>query len=171
MVKDPVEALQAAFPEAVFDVVEAFGETTVTVDRDAIVEITTFLRDTPGLDYIFIADITGVDYYPDEPRFAVCYHMFAMVHNHVLRLKVYVPEDDAVIPSLIHEWPLANWPEREIHDMFGIDFDGHPDKRRLLMPQDWEGHPLRKDYPRGQEPVAFSFNWQDIDANKPYAKE
>ncbi len=168
---DPIKALRAEFPEAVREVIKAFGETTVILDRDALMDATVFLRDTPGLEYNFIADITGVDYYPQTPRFAVCYHMYAMLTDQMLRLKVYVPEEDAVIPSLIHEWPLANWAEREIHDMFGVDFDGHPDKRRLLMPHDWEGHPLRKDYPRGKERVAFSFNWQDIDKKKPYAKE
>ncbi|GAB4449942.1 MAG: NADH-quinone oxidoreductase subunit C [Anaerolineae bacterium] len=171
MSQETVAALKARFPDAVYDVIEAFGETTVVIDRAIIREACALLRDTPGLDYNFIADITGVDYYPDAPRFAVCYHLYSMLHNRIIRLKVYVPEDDAVIPSLIGEWPLVNWPEREIQDMLGIDFEGHPDKRRLLMPEDWDGHPLRKDYPLGKEEVQFSFNWQEIDANKPYAKK
>ncbi len=171
MRQETVDALRARFPDAVFDVIEAFGETTVVIDRDIIRQACAFLRDTPGLEYDFLADITGVDYYPDEPRFAVCYHLYSLRHNRMVRLKVYVPEDDAVVPSLIAEWPLVNWPEREIQDMLGIDFQGHPDKRRLLMPEDWEGHPLRKDYPLGRETVQFSFNWQEIDANKPYAKK
>ncbi len=172
MLKDPIEALQAAHPDAVREVTQAFGETTLVVARASIVEALAFLRDTPGLEYNFLVDITGVDYHPATPRFAICYHVYAMLSARVLRLKVYVPEDDAVLPSLVNAgWPLANWPEREIQDMLGIDFAGHPDKRRLLMPADWEGHPLRKDYPLGAEPVAFSFSWQDRDATKPYAKE
>jgi NADH-quinone oxidoreductase subunit C len=171
MVRDPVEAVCAQIPEAVQNVIEAFGETTVVIGRDAIVEACAFLRDAEGLEYNFLADITGVDYYPEEPRFAVCYHLYSMPHNRVLRLKVYVPEGDAVIPTLTGDWPLANWPEREIHDMLGIAFDGHPDPRRLLMPQDWEGHPLRKDYPLEAEPVQFSCNWKDVNAGKPHAKQ
>lgn len=171
MSQETVAALKARFPDAVYAVIEAFGETTVVIDRAIICEACALLRDTPGLDYNFIADITGVDYYPDAPRFAVCYHLYSMLHNRIIRLKVYAPEDDAVIPSLIGEWPLVNWPEREIQDMLGIDFEGHPDKRRLLMPEDWDGHPLRKDYPLGKEEVQFSFNWQEIDANKPYARK
>jgi NADH-quinone oxidoreductase subunit C len=171
MSKDPVEALRARFPDEILDVIEAYGEVTVVVPRERLVEVTCFLRDTDGLELNLLADITGVDYYPDDPRFAVCYHMYSMEHGHVLRLKVYVSGDDAVIPTLVAHWPLANWPEREIHDMLGIAFEGHPDSRRLLMPADWEGHPLRKDYPLGAETVAFSFNWEEIDANKPYAKE
>ena len=171
MAKDPVKATRVQFPEAVQDVIEAFGETTVVIDRGAIAEVCAFLRDTEGLEYNFLADITGVDYYPEEPRFAVCYHLYSMSYNRVLRLKVFAPEDDAVIPTLTGDWPLANWPEREIYDMLGIAFAGHPDPRRLLMPQDWDGHPLRKDYPLGAEPVQFSFNWKGVNANKPYAKE
>ncbi|MCZ7544998.1 MAG: NADH-quinone oxidoreductase subunit C [Anaerolineae bacterium] len=126
MSQETVAALKARFPDAVYDVIEAFGETMVVIDRAIICEACALLRDTPGLDYNFIADITGVDYYPDAPRFAVCYHLYSMLHNRIIRLKVYAPEDDAVIPSLIGEWPLVNWPEREIQDMLGIDFEGHP---------------------------------------------
>ena len=171
MPEETVAALRAQFPDKVYDVIEAFGETTVVIDREIIREACAFLRDTDGLEYNFLADITGVDYYPDAPRFAVCYHLYSMHFNRIVRLKVYVPEDDPVVPSLIGEWPLVNWPEREIQDMLGIDFKGHPDKRRLLMPENWEGHPLRKDYPLGKEVVQFSFNWQEIDANKPYARK
>ncbi len=171
MRQETIDALRAQFPDQVYDVIDAFGETTIVIDRAIIRAACACLRDTPGLKYNFLADITGVDYYPDTPRFAVCYHLYSMPHNRMVRLKVYVPEDDPVVPSLIAEWPLVNWPEREIHDMLGIDFEGHPDKRRLLMPEDWEGHPLRKDYPLGKETVQFSFNWQEIDANKPYAKK
>ena len=169
--QETVDALRAQFPDKVYNVIEAFGETTVVIDRDILREACAFLRDAEGLEYNFLADITGVDYYPDAPRFAVCYHLYSMHHNRMVRLKVYVPEEDAVIPSLIREWPLVNWPEREIHDMFGINFEGHPDKRRLLMPEDWDGHPLRKDYPLGKEEVQFSFNWEEINRMKPFAKQ
>lgn len=173
--KDPVESLQQELPDAVLDVIEAFGETTVVISREAMPGVLAFLRDTPGLLYTFLADITAVDYLGHEPpkpeRFAICYHLLALLSNRLIRVKVYVPEDDPVMPSLYSDWPASDWPEREIRDMFGIDFEGHPDKRRLLMPRDWEGHPLRKDYPLGYETVRFSFNWQEVDAKKPYAKE
>ncbi|MBN1287241.1 MAG: NADH-quinone oxidoreductase subunit C [Anaerolineae bacterium] len=173
--KDPVASLRAELPGAVLDVIEALDETTVVTDRASLPHVLAFLRDTPGLQYNFLVDITGVDYLgytpPAPERFAVCYHLLAMLSNRVLRVKVYVPEADPVMPSILAQWPAANWPEREIQDMLGLDFAGHPDKRRLLMPQDWDGHPLRKDYPLGYETVQFSFNWQEIDAKKPYAKE
>jgi NADH-quinone oxidoreductase subunit C len=99
-----------------------------------------------------LADLTAVDYlrYPgreDGPRFEVVYHLYSLRHNHRLRVKVRLDEDDAVVPTATSLWPIANWLEREVWDMFGIRFDGHPDLRRLLMYEEFVGHPLRKDYP------------------------
>jgi NADH-quinone oxidoreductase subunit C len=168
---NPVESLRAAFSTAMQDVQEFRGEITVIVDPDRIVDVCRYCRDTKGLEYNFLSDVAGVDYFPQEPRFAVSYHLYSMIHNRALRLKVLLPGDDLEIPSIVGLFPSANWSEREIYDMFGITFAGHPDMRRLLMPEDWDGHPLRKDYPLGYETVQFSFNFDEVDKFKPYARE
>jgi NADH-quinone oxidoreductase subunit C len=168
---NPVELLRAAFAEAVQEVPEFRGEITVVVDSEKIVEVCRYCRDTKGLEYSFLSDVAGVDYYPQEPRFGVCYHLYSMAHNRALRLKVLLADDDPVVPSVTGVYPSANWSEREIYDMFGVTFTGHPDLRRLLMPDTWDGHPLRKDYPLGYETVQFSFNFDEVDKFKPYARE
>ncbi len=163
--------IQERFPEAVQDIIEFRGEVTVVVDRKAIVEVAAFCRDTDGLVFNFLSDLTAVDYWPDEPRFAICYMLYSMLFNHSLRLKVYVPGDDPVAPTVTGVYPAAGWQEREVWDLFGIRFEGHPDLRRILMPFDWTGHPLRKDYPLGYEEVQFTFNADRIQAQKPQPKE
>ncbi len=105
------------------------------------------LRDRPDLRFTFLAEITAVDIHPAEPRFELIYLLVSIEHRLRLRLKVRLAGEDARVPTLTSVWPAANWLEREVWDMFGIEFDGHPDPRRLLMPEDWEGFPLRKDYP------------------------
>ena len=168
--QDPVEAIKAALPGALQDVVEFRGETTLYIEPSQIAAVGALLRDADGLRYNFLVDVTGVDNYPDAPRFAVCYHLYSMLYNRMLRLKVRLPEDDPVVPTVTPVWPTANWQEREAYDMFGIVFEGHPDLRRILMTEDWEGHPLRKDYPLGYETVQFSFNADEISKHKPFAK-
>ena len=105
------------------------------------------LRDHPDLRFELLAELTAVDYWPREPRFEVVYVLVSLVHRARLRLKVRLPGDAPQLGTVTGVWPGANWLEREVWDLFGIVFDGHPDPRRLLMPEDWEGHPLRKDYP------------------------
>ncbi len=105
------------------------------------------LRDHPDLRFELLADLTAVDYWPREPRFEVVYLLVSLVHRTRIRLKVRLPGDAAHVGTVSGVWPAANWLEREVWDLFGVVFDGHPDLRRLLMPEDWEGHPLRKDYP------------------------
>jgi NADH-quinone oxidoreductase subunit C len=112
-----------------------------------------------------------VDESPSEPRFNVLYQLRELIHPTTLRLKVRVPGDDPNLPTCTGLFLNANWHEREIYDMFGINFAGHPDLRRILMPADWEGHPLRRDYPLGYEEVEFTFNFDEIEKKKPYAKE
>ena len=170
-VQTAVERIRAQFPDAVQEVVEFRGETTLVVDKGALVEICTFARDTEDLEFDRLSDVSGMDYWPEEPRFAVNYQLYSMEHGTDLRLKVYMPGDDPVLPSVAGVWPAANWWEREIIDMFGLTFTDHPDPRRILLPFDWTGHPLRKDYPLGYEEVQFSFNVKRIDDQKPYAKE
>jgi len=168
---NPVEAARGGLGEAIQDVVEYRGETTIVVDAAKIDQVCRFFRDTAGLEYNFLSDVTAVDYYPQEPRFAMCYHLYLMLHNRRIRLKAYLPGENPKLPTVTSVWLAANFQEREAFDMMGIMFEGHPDLRRILMPEDWEGHPLRKDYPLGYEPVQFSFNYEDINRLKPYAKE
>ncbi|MGE0617118.1 MAG: NADH-quinone oxidoreductase subunit C [Bacteriovoracia bacterium] len=118
----------------------------ITVDKQSIVEIMTFLKNEPGFEYGFLADLTATDESPREPRFDVVYNLAAPGKFWRLRVKAPVAENDTV-PTLISLWQGANWAEREVWDMFGIKFAGHPDLRRILMDMRWEGHPLRKDYP------------------------
>lgn len=118
-----------------------------------------------------LAALTAYDEWPADPRFVVVYQLRHTVSMALLRLKVRVSEADPALPSCAGIFASANWPEREVFDMFGVTFTGHPDLRRILMPSDWEGHPLRKDYPLGYEEVQFTFNFEDIDRKKPYAKE
>src|SRR5258708_31221806 len=118
-----------------------------------------------------LANIAAVDSHPKDPGFAVCFNLYSMMFNRRIRLNVYLDSAEPKVASLTGIWPAANYQEREAFDMMGIMFEGHPDLRRILMPEDWEGHPLRKDYPLGYEPVQFSFNYEDIDRLKPYAKE
>ena len=130
-----------------------------------------FLRDDPELQYIMLSSVTGVDYLGREPRFEVVYHLRSLADPHLVVLKVGVAEENPHLPSLVSLWPTATYQEREIFDMFGLLFDGHPNMHRILMPDDWDGHPQRKDEPLVYEEVAFSFNQAEIDAQKPYARE
>jgi NADH-quinone oxidoreductase subunit C len=171
---DPIESLKAAMPDLALDVHTFRDETTLIVPADQVVTVARYLRDTPGLVYNFLSDISAVDYYPDynrPGRFGVSYHLYSMLYNRRIRIKVFVEEDNPVVPTMTVVWPAANWLEREIFDMMGITFDGHPDMRRILMPQDWDGHPHRRDYPLGYETIMFSFNADDIRKHKPKAQE
>lgn len=166
-----VEMLREKLGEAVLSVEHFRGETTVLIRPDSIVEACTLLREFGPCRFNFLAALTAVDYYPEEPRFAVAYQLYSLPQRVFLRLKVPVPSDRAEVPTIEGVFPNANWHEREVFDMFGLRFAGHSDPRRILMPQDWEGHPLRKDYPLGYEEVQFSFNFDEIDRRKPYAKK
>jgi NADH-quinone oxidoreductase subunit C len=170
-VEKTVAAIKAKFPEAVVDVTGFRGETTVVVKPESILAVSRSIHDDPELNYSYLADLAGVDYYPDEPRFAISYIPYAMAANARFRLKVYLPGDAPQLDSVTGVWRNADWFEREAFDMLGIKFNNHPDLRRLLMPADWVGHPHRKDYPLGYEEVQFSFNWREVDAKKPYAKD
>lgn len=146
------------------------GEVNLFLAPENIVGACLALRDEFGFE--MLVDESAVDYWPqEEPRFHVVYHIRSLEHNRILGLRVPLNGNDPSIPTAIPVYCNANWFERELWDMFGIRFEGHPDPRRILMPEDWEGHPLRKDYPLGYEEVAFTFNRQDVDRHKPYAKE
>ena len=122
-------------------------EMTIYVERDHIREACVVLKDDPSCPFNFLSDVTCVDWYPSEPRFEVIYHLLSIPNKERVRLKVRLNSASPVVESVTPVWPGANYFEREVFDLFGIRFTGHPCLRRLLMPEDWEGHPLRKDYP------------------------
>ncbi|HYN16337.1 MAG TPA: NADH-quinone oxidoreductase subunit C [Terriglobales bacterium] len=122
-------------------------ELTIVVKCPAIREACAILRDDRELQFSFLADITCVDWYPNEPRFDVVYHLLSIPRHERLRLKVRLAGNDPSLESITSVWPSANFFEREVYDLFGVRFSGHPNLRRIMMPEDWEGHPLRKDYP------------------------
>ena len=138
--------LKEKFAASIIDVVEFRGEVTVTVAKDAIIEILSFLKQS--LQFNQLTDLTAVDYLgKKEDRFMMVYQLLSIPHKERLRIKTAVSEAACHIPSAIQVWSTANWLEREVYDLFGITFDNHPDLRRILMTDDWVGHPLRKDYP------------------------
>lgn len=163
--------LKSEFPDAVTGIEEFRGDVTVTIERKEIAKVCQYCHDSEGFEFNLLSDLAGIDYLTTTPRFGVSYVLYSLPCNHTLRLKVLVPEDDPVLPTVTGVWPGANWQEREVYDMFGLTFEGHPDMRRVLMPFDWTGHPLRKDYPLGYEEVEFSFNLERVQANKPSPKE
>ena len=144
-VPEVIEALREQFGEAVLDVAEYAGEQTVYVDKGRLFEICAFLKAKQGFE--FLSDLGGIDRFTEEDRYEVMYNLVSIRNRKRLRLKVRVDEDDMMVPSVVEVWKAANWNERECWDMFGIRFDGHPDLRRMLMPEDFEYHPLRKEFP------------------------
>jgi NADH-quinone oxidoreductase subunit C len=143
-----VSLIRRQFAETIQEIIEAAGEITVVARREGLVQLMTFLRDEPSLRFSYLSDIGGLDLGEfAAPRFAVAYQLYSLEHNHRLRVKVFLEEDDAHLPTMWNVWKASNWLEREIYDMFGVTFDGHPDLRRILMPSDYEGYPLRKDFP------------------------
>jgi NADH-quinone oxidoreductase subunit C len=146
--------LREKFGAAVLETHSRQGDDTAIVPRERIVEISRFLKEDPELTYDMLVDITAVDYLPRQPRFEVVYHYLSLPNLYRVRLKVLVSEEDAEVPTLTELWGAANWLEREVWDMFGVRFKGHPSLRRILMWQEFQGHPLRKDYPiRKRQPL------------------
>jgi NADH-quinone oxidoreductase subunit C len=138
------DALKTRFAVAVPELqAEGFRPAFVVVSPDALLDVARFLRDDPGLRFDSLMCLSGVDY---KERFAVAYHLYSMTHRHAIGLKVFLPRENPSVASVDSVWPAANFMERETFDLFGIDFPGSKDMRRILLPEDWEGHPLRKDY-------------------------
>jgi NADH-quinone oxidoreductase subunit C len=133
-------------------------QATLTVEPASIRAVLAHLREQ---GYAFMSSVHGVDYYPHEPRLGVIYELLDMSRVDRIAVKLRVDSGDPIVPSVTEEWPTANHQEREVYDMFGVVFDGHPDLRRILMPEDYEGHPQRRDFPIGGEPVIFTFNEGD----------
>jgi len=133
---------------AVRDTHAKLGDATALVDKDRLVEVMRFLRDDPELRFDMLTDVTCVDYLGETPRFEMVYHLYSVAKNHRLRIKARVAEQPCEIDTLCPLWASANWMEREVWDMYGVRFTGHPDLRRLLLYEEFQGHPLRKDYPK-----------------------
>ena len=144
---DLLARLRESFGDRILASSNEHGDAAVEIGRDAALEVFTALRDRPELAFDMLTDLTAVDYLGQTPRFAVVYQLYSLPQNHRLRVRIRVPEDEAWVQSLVDLWKSANWIERECWDMFGIRFVGHPDPRRILMYEEFVGHPLRKDYP------------------------
>lgn len=141
------EALRARFPDSVLDVVHFRGEVSLLIQRDRIVDVCRFCHD--DLTYNFLSDLSAVDWLDRSPRFDVVYHLTSLEHMIRLRLKVQTHVQQPV-PSVTRVWGAANWAEREVYDLYGIEFSDHPDLRRILLPEGWVGHPMRKDFQQTQ---------------------
>lgn len=146
------DLLKKQFPSEVVEVLEYRGDTTVVVKPDRIRDICKFLRDDPIVSFKYLSVIAGLDYSPQSPRFAVAYNLYSHKNHDRLTLKAYLTSDTApAIDSVTSVWSTADWHEREAYDLMGIKFKGHPNLKRILLPQDWKGHPLRKEYPQRGE--------------------
>lgn len=146
--------IRERIPEAAIDATDGIDMGVLVVSADHLVAAMTVLRDEFAFD--MLSDVSGVDWLPRDPRFDVNYHLHSTASSQRLRVKVQLPDGDAPhVPSVVEVWPTADWHEREVYDFFGIVFDGHPDLKRILMPDEWIGHPLRKDYPVGGVPVEY----------------
>ena len=145
------ERLRQRFP----DVLLAHDEVTITVPRERLIETLEALRDDDELGFGFLADVSCTDWPGREPRIWMAYHLLSLERNHRVRVKVGLPAADLRVASATGIFASANWQEREVYDLFGVEFEGHPDLERILMPSDWEGHPLRKDHPLGGVPTQY----------------
>jgi NADH-quinone oxidoreductase subunit C len=147
--------IEAAVPGSSVDDIEHRGELTVEIAASRLLEVARFLKGVP-LTFVMLSDVTCADYPGTPGRFRLAYQLFSIESGSRLRLRVWAGADDPRVASVTSVWPTANWHEREVYDMFGVRFEGHPDLTRILMPLDWDGHPLRRDYPIGGEEVIFS---------------
>lgn len=161
-----VEKLHTQFPHLDLPEHDFRDEVTITVPREHLVAVATFLRDDEELAFRYLSDLTGNDWPDRQPRFEVNYQLYSLETYTRLRLKVRIPADDCHCPTVTGVWSTANWHERETFDLFGILFDGHPDLRRILLPDEWVGHPLRQDYALGWEQTEFTVRTVE----RPYAK-
>jgi NADH-quinone oxidoreductase subunit C len=163
------QRLRERFPTVAFERLTgpAMRDWTVVAPADALVEVCTFLRDDPELDFAMLPWMGGVDWLPRVPRFETVYQLLSLSNSLRFTLKVRLPEDNPRVPSVTGVWPTANWHERETYDFYGIEFTGHPDLTRILLPEDWVGWPLRKDSPLGYEEVAFTHNTPNREKPQP----
>ena len=148
MGSDQIDRINSKYKRVILDSHDFRGDQTITVQKNILIELFKFLRDDPELDFKFLMDLTAVDYLNRKDiRFEVVYHFYSLKHNGRLRIKIPVGEDDCTVDSVSSLWKTANWYEREVWDLYGIKFNGHPDMRRIFLYEEFKGHPLRKDYP------------------------
>jgi len=155
-----VENIKANLPDAIKDTALPQGDAVVFVAPEYLQKVAAFLRDSPSLKFDYLSDICGVDYLNEErePRFEAVYQLYSIDHQHSIRVRVGIEEENPSVPTVSELWKGALYPEQELFDMFGIHIEGHPKNERLIMPKEWSGHPLRKDYPLTTETVTFSHN-------------
>ena len=154
-VADQLESVYPDFGDAIRQVVVDRGEITFYVHRERVAEVCRILRDDPGLRFELCSSVSGVDYIDQAERLHVCYHLTSMTYRRRIRLEVSTTVEDPHVASVTSVYPTADWQERETYDLFGVIFDGHPALTRILMPDDWDGFPQRKDYPLGGVPVEY----------------
>ena len=148
--------------EAVVGTIFYRGQATLEVAPGRVNEVLRYLRDEDDEPFGFLASVHGCDYLPEEPRLGVHYQLLSMERQDRLNVRLRLGADDPHVPTVVDLWPTADFQEREVYDMFGVVFEGHPDMRRILMPEDYEGHPQRRDFPMGGEPVIFTFNEHEL---------
>ena len=155
-----------AHPGSILGTYHEHGQACLIADPEQIPGVLRWLRDTPGQEYTFLASVHGVDYLPTEPRFGVHYELLSMARVERLRVRAAVADPGGgelpEVPSVVDDWPTAEFQEREVYDFFGIVFRGHPDLRRILMPEDYVGWPQRRDFPMGGEPVIFTNTEREV---------
>jgi NADH-quinone oxidoreductase subunit C len=166
-----LERVRQGMPAAAGEVVDFRGELTLVVDPGQVLALCRFLRDDAGLQFDLLEDIVADDMFPEYPRFAVSYQLHSIPHNHSVRVRALVEDPDEGPETMAAVWAVATWLETEVYDLMGIRFKGNSQLRRIFLPEDWQGYPLRKDYPLGYEEVQFSFNWKAIRARKPRPQE
>lgn len=164
MAKKLIDLVRQKFADNVIDSHSRLGNDTVIVERDAVATIIEFLRDDPGAKLNFLRDLTAVDYMHRIPRFEVVYVLYSMEHKHQLLIRAPLQEDDVKIPTIAHLYGCAGWLEREVYDMYGMIFTGHPDLRRVLLYPEFEGHPLRKDYHQQQSQPRTELRMRERDS-------
>jgi NADH-quinone oxidoreductase subunit C len=168
MSRAALDSLVATFPQHILETTDRVGDEVAIVAPAGLLEIATWLRDTPALAFNMLSDVTAVDYLARNPRFEVVYQLYSVSKKHRLRLRVPVGAENPSVASVTSVWLSANWAEREVWDMYGIHFEGHPDLRRILMYEEFEGHPLRKDYPMQQSQPRMDLRRKERDAVEEY---
>ena len=168
MSEELIDIVEDEFADEVLASHTRHGNDTVVVDRESVAEILEFLRDDEETEMNFLRNISCVDYHQRVPRFEVVYILYSIRHKHMLMVRAPVREDDCSVPTVSHLYPCAQWIEREVYDMYGVEFDGHPDLRRVLLYEEFEGFPLRKDYPKQQGQPRTEFIARERDAVEEY---
>lgn len=168
MSKQALKRLQKQFKSQVLDTHDHCGNETAIVSRDGFRAVCEFLRSDEKMAFDYLSDVTAVDFLARVPRYEVVYHFYSMTHRHRLRIKVPLAEGDEHLPTVSDLWRAANWGEREVFDMYGIRFDGHPDLRRILLYDEFQGHPLRKDYPKQLSQPRMDLRRKERDAVEEY---